>query len=257
MKKFIAGMLCSVVFLSSAAALSSQSIQAILFPSKVTIYNGNEVSSIDSIDGTEIINYKSRAYVPLRSFAEAMGAIVNYEEASETTNNLHKIDIYQTPSLNWALMKLNPTLEYALYYVPIMMRGYHINENEASIGFTAKLRNHMEEDIRISPINLVLEVYAEVPTADEDGRYFEKGPLVYRKSIPTFEGLIPSDYGYEVFFTWDKKGMDGKLISPGRYLVYLHQPEEVNYTTEGSDELKTQRIDNRGENSNWYWTVFK
>ncbi len=255
MKRFVAGMLCTALALSSAVALSSTAIQAILFPSKVTIYNGNEVSTIESTEGTEIINYKSKAYVPLRSFAEAMGAVVNYEEASEATNYLHKIDIYQAQPIQWALEKINYNIQQPIGY-PITITPEIRAEDEASAEFIVKINNYLEEDIRVSPINLVLEVYAEDPTSEKGS--FKQGPLVYSKSITAFEGLIPSKYGYEVSLKWDKTTLDGESIAPGWHFVYLHRPEEVTYTMEGTNDLKAQRIfSGMGSNLNYFWREFE
>lgn len=47
-------------------------------------------------------------------FAEAMGAVVDYEEASEQTNHLHKIDIHQTPAIKWGF-ETNGSVRPTLY----------------------------------------------------------------------------------------------------------------------------------------------
>lgn len=67
----------------------------------VTIHNGSQVTAIDGEN--EIINYNNKAYIPLRSFAEAMGADVNYQYASDQTNGRHLIDITPKPPLQWEL----------------------------------------------------------------------------------------------------------------------------------------------------------
>lgn len=94
MKKlsFIIG-LCTGVGLSlCTAALASDSIQAVLFPSKIHFLVNGTVTEVDGTGENAVINYNNKAYIPLRTFAEAMGAAVNYRQADEDKNNI--IDIY-------------------------------------------------------------------------------------------------------------------------------------------------------------------
>jgi hypothetical protein len=75
--------ICGTVLSISTVAFVSDTIQAYLFPSKVKFHLDN-----------------NKAYIPLRSFSEAMGASVNFESASNATENLNIIDISRSGNLN-------------------------------------------------------------------------------------------------------------------------------------------------------------
>ncbi|WP_213586415.1 stalk domain-containing protein [Paenibacillus sp. J2TS4] len=229
MKKLLTGLLCGIVLMVATAAVSSDTIQATLFPSKVTIHNGDQEISVD---GNEMINYNNKAYIPLRTFSEAMGATVNYQYPSESTDGLHKIGIYQEPSLQWKLERreFQRCEGYPFYIVP----GSFTPTNPYKFSFY--LYNFMDEDILMSPVDLVFEVYS---TKADTG---EMDTLVYSQPLSTFEGLVPSQYGYRFEIPWDRKGMDGEVLPTGDYFIKLKRPFEVTYSVVGSDELKTQGI---------------
>lgn len=94
MRNFIAGLICGAFLLILTAAGAPSAIQAKLFPSKITIHNGSHVVQIDGTGPDGIINYKNKAYIPIRLFSEAMGAQVNYEAASSKNGNLHQIEVF-------------------------------------------------------------------------------------------------------------------------------------------------------------------
>jgi hypothetical protein len=92
-KKFISGMLVggTIVGILSATTvvLADSNIQAILWPATVSI---NVKGTQSFINEGEILNYNNKAYVPLRSFAESMGAKVNYSQPA-FSGDKHKVDI--------------------------------------------------------------------------------------------------------------------------------------------------------------------
>lgn len=90
-KQFVVGFLCGSILSVTSAAFASNAIQAYLFPSKVTFHSGAAVKEIDS---SEVLNYDNKAYVPLRSFAEASGSTVTFHEGTKETNFIHSIDVY-------------------------------------------------------------------------------------------------------------------------------------------------------------------
>ncbi|GIP34645.1 stalk domain-containing protein [Paenibacillus sp. J2TS4] len=94
MKKFIIGFLCGAALAMSTAVAASDSIQAYLFPSLVQIHSEEMTRTIDGTDAEPIINYNNQAYIPLRAFAEAMGAKVTYEAASPANQYVHQIGIF-------------------------------------------------------------------------------------------------------------------------------------------------------------------
>lgn len=95
MKKFVTGLLCGAVLSVSTAAFASDSIQAILFPSKVT-FQVKDTSTVLDTSMDPVINYNNKAYIPLRAFSEAIGAHVGFVGASDATNNQNLITISTT-----------------------------------------------------------------------------------------------------------------------------------------------------------------
>ncbi|MBU5677325.1 hypothetical protein KQI88_12965 [Alkaliphilus sp. MSJ-5] len=61
-----------------------------------------------------------------------------------------------------------------------------------------------------------------------------------------------------MIISWDQKGLYGKILPPGKYMVSLTCPSKVNYTIEGSEEIKTENIySGMGWNLNYFWTEFR
>jgi len=77
LKKFVLGMLCGMALLTATAAAASNEIRALLFPVQVQFMINGEVSTLNTNE-VQVLNYKDRLYVPLRSFAEQMGSSVYY-----------------------------------------------------------------------------------------------------------------------------------------------------------------------------------
>jgi hypothetical protein len=75
MKKFIAGFAFGILISLSSAAFASDSIQALLFPTKFE-FNGK---AVDPGEEYTVLNYHGHAYVPIRFIAEQIGATVDYE----------------------------------------------------------------------------------------------------------------------------------------------------------------------------------
>jgi hypothetical protein len=94
LRTFIAGLCLGVGLAASTVVFASESIQAVLFPSKVSFHLGGQVKEIEGTGDDAIINYNNKAYIPLRTFAESMGAIVDYQAPSEATGNLNRIEIF-------------------------------------------------------------------------------------------------------------------------------------------------------------------
>jgi hypothetical protein len=107
MKKFIVGLLCGIVLCFCTAAVASNSIQAVLFPSKITIHNGTQIKELNSSNGTVVLNYKNQTYIPLRAFSEAMGSLVNYNVATKSNGNLNQIEIFSQSTLAGLNIKSN------------------------------------------------------------------------------------------------------------------------------------------------------
>jgi hypothetical protein len=122
MKKYIIGFVCGTILSMSTVAFASDSIKAFLFPSKVMFHSNNYIKEID---GSDVLNYKNRAYVPLRSFAEGMGATVNYQASI----NLNSIDIFSStvPTNNGLTLK-DPDGYVSIGNLDVVSNGKYYNQ---------------------------------------------------------------------------------------------------------------------------------
>ncbi|SHE13033.1 Uncharacterised protein [Chlamydia abortus] len=234
MKKFLTGLLCGTALLVATAAASSDTIQATLFPSKVTIHNGDQKITVD---GDEMINYNNKAYIPLRTFSEAMGATVDYQYPSESTDGLHKIDIYQSVApIEWTLERksVDPFCgKEQPFHITIGVDL--IDDKPSDRAFIVSMNNNTDDDITVGPIDLTFQV-----------RSTESNEVVYGRPLPSFAGVIPSSYEYFAKVTWDHIGIDGKEVPPGEYYIEVVRPSTITYKVLDSDEEKTAIIERLG-----------
>lgn len=107
MKKFIIGFVCGAALASSTAVMAADSIQAFLFPSQVVIRNDETIKPIDVTGENAVINYNNKAYIPLRTFAEAMGANVDFEEAAAHNGFKNQINIRTDTVLTSGLLTIS------------------------------------------------------------------------------------------------------------------------------------------------------
>jgi hypothetical protein len=98
MKRFVLGFLCGALIAVPASVFASDQINAVLFPSKVTLHSNGLATDFTSAD-SPFINYNNHVYVPLRAFSEAMGTYVDFKSASAENGNINKIDIYDLDSI--------------------------------------------------------------------------------------------------------------------------------------------------------------
>jgi hypothetical protein len=218
------------------------------------------VKEIDGTGENAILNYNDKAYIPLRAFAEAMGAGVTYEGPTSTSQGMHKIEILSTfgelplihyDSVNEMCSPINIGLEPPDEYHNDETFGELTiaKKNYFHFGFT----NVSKDDISLEPVELAFEVY-KVNTVNER----EQLDLVYSYKLPTMSGLFPTHSGYGLSIPWNQKGLDGALISPGEYRVQLQIPDPVSYTVQGSEDRKSITISQgMGCNRNSFSANFK
>jgi hypothetical protein len=241
MKKFAIGLFCGLLLSLATVVFASNSIQAILFPSKVWFHSNGAVKELDSTVENEVLNYNNKAYIPLRAFAEAMGAAVGYESASSREDGMNKIEILQAK--NWKL-KRALTPNQMCTGIPVTITVNHDPAADGTTGFVpigeqstfhVNLMNYMQDNMIINPVDLKFEVY----TMNPNGGF---GTLVYSRSLPTISGLVPSQFGYEATINWDQRGLDGDLLSAGKYFINIKRPSDISYIVEGSNEQKSVLI---------------
>ncbi|WP_158289448.1 stalk domain-containing protein [Paenibacillus flagellatus] len=84
MKKFAAGLLCGVALCLGTAGYAEEVREWSRFPVKLKV---NDKPA--SLDDKPIFNYDGSAYVPLRPFAERLGASVSFDAATGTITVMH------------------------------------------------------------------------------------------------------------------------------------------------------------------------
>lgn len=103
MKRKIMGVVCGAVILSGTGVWASSSIEAILFPSSLTIQHYEESQQVDGSQSA-LLNYNNSVYIPLRTFAETMGSIVQYTPPA-SPDDLPHIQVLP-PNINISESKL-------------------------------------------------------------------------------------------------------------------------------------------------------
>ncbi|MDQ0878925.1 hypothetical protein QFZ77_007584 [Paenibacillus sp. V4I3] len=94
MKKFISGIIVGIGISACTVTFASESLQAFLFPSKVTFHNKGETKEVSFSNDDPVINYNNKAYIPLRLFSETLNGKVIYTAPSESSGGKNVIDIY-------------------------------------------------------------------------------------------------------------------------------------------------------------------
>lgn len=240
MKKWIVGVAGGIGLMVLTAASPSNAIYGVLFPSQVTFHNGNETIRFDEAGGNEIINVNNKSYIPLRAFAEAMGATVEYAPPNEQTD-LHQIDIYQgvAPS-QWTLESTDQVYPDKLicrpnnHFFVVPYKIYNSDNSYDKYNFLFKVHNFMPDDITINPLELTFEVL--------DLNF----NVIYSRPLPSLSGVIPGEFGYSATASWDHTGLDGKEVPSGKYYIKIKRPAEITYKVLGSDEEKKESISKSG-----------
>ncbi|WP_426453903.1 stalk domain-containing protein [Paenibacillus sp. S-38] len=235
MKKFGLGLLCGVLISMSTAVVAANTIQAYLFPSKIDFKVNNISSQLDSTQDA-VLNYNNKTYIPLRSFAEAMGAKVEYVDPSPETGNMSLITI---SSNKYELKKFENTIPANAVCSPLSLvlnvPDEYYQKSELKISqsnnFVFHLINRTTINLNANPTELTFDVYKETV----DGT---QGALVYQYKLPVLSGAVPLSSGYELTIPWNQIGSDGKEITPGNYIVKVSTPENITYTINGGTEVR-------------------
>ncbi|RAU93056.1 stalk domain-containing protein [Paenibacillus sp. YN15] len=245
MKKFVTGLICGAALSISTVALASDSIQAHLFPSKIIFQmKGNQ--AILNTEESPVLNYNDKTYIPLRAFAEAMGANVDFVAGSELTDHLNLIRI---SSNEFKLIQYGPDdnltpadntffpLSVGLQ-LPDEYRQYSNQLNiENTNQFEFFILNRSDDNLLVDPATkLAIEVYTVTP-ADAENQ------LVYRYVLPQIPDPIPSRSSYVLTIPWNQTDSNGNKITPGRYIVKLTTPDSIDYKVVGDTSTRSVLAD--------------
>lgn len=231
MKKFVIGMLTGAVLsVATGAAAASPEVKALLFPSKIEIHQGSTMKVLQG--NNNVLNVDGSIYIPLRSFAENMGAAVSYQHAEPDSGSLPLVQI-RTPSASW---KSTFVEKGNMPHSPLSLRlnTVYPNESPDTEGIYAELFNTGDQILHMS------EAKIEVQIQKLGG---EGAPeVVWKASIPTPDQASPGEWipgtqnnvvwGIQSpVLYWDKKDMNENPVSPGQYQLSLTDPASVSYNT--------------------------
>lgn len=99
MKKFILGALCGVILSTTTTALAATTIKTVLTNASLEFHINGKTDTVNS-DEVALLNFDSRIYVPLRLFAEKMGATVDYIPGK----NQPHVNVYFEDNDNFTIM---------------------------------------------------------------------------------------------------------------------------------------------------------
>lgn len=224
------GLLCGALLAVATAAVPFGTFTGTLFPSVVVIHSEDGVIRIDGTGDNAIINYNDKAYVPLRTLSEAMGASVGFVPGASRSDGLHRIDIYRDkPAVVWKLEKVGQNFcsNFPFLLMPMISET---GSNETG-KFTFYMHNQMKDDIQVTALELTMEVRDKA------------GKVVFSRALPPFSGVIPSQFGYAAEVTWDHTATDGKPVPQGEYFIHLVRPAAVQYNVLDQAEQKSVKID--------------
>jgi hypothetical protein len=240
LKKFVVGLICGAALSMTTVAFASDTIQAILFPSKITFeMKGNQV--VLDTNENPVLNYNDKTYIPLRAFAEAMGASVDFVAGSEATGGLHLITV---TSNEYQLTRYGPEDNLSPAdntFFPLIVGlslpdGYRPDSNrlpiENTTNLTFSVMNRSNDNLVMdSATHLAIEVYMV-----KDG---VNDKLVHRYALPPVPSPIPSRSAYSLTVPWSNVDSSGKKIEPGSYNIRLVTPEKLEYQVEGSSTTQS------------------
>ena len=240
MKKFMLGLTCGCILSFSTVALASDSVQAVLFPSKVTVHGVNETKDLAPDD--DVINYNGKTYIPLRAFSEAMGSFVNYEAPSTQHDNRNKIDIYKDVSLIHSQLLDDDSIE----------AGHRYNDGDFSVTFSPTnqaifthgheappfvlgISNLSEDTMKIKDPHFRFSIYSA------DSNYAESS-MLYSSVISTIPVTIPGRTFYKIDVPWNLVTNSGEPLAAGKYVIKLEKDSYLEYTDSRSDVVKQYNL---------------
>src|SRR5690606_19876130 len=90
----IVGVAVGIGLSACTVVVASESIQALIFPSKVSFHLNGVTKELSLPEDTPILNVNNKTYIPLRQFAQSMGAMVGYQAPTDSNGNQAVIDLY-------------------------------------------------------------------------------------------------------------------------------------------------------------------
>ena len=228
MKKFVSGMACGALIALSTGIVAASSIEAILFPSEIKIHT---VEGTKEWNGNQpILNYNHSVYVPLRSFAEMMGAKVHYTPPNEEESSLPVIDIHAPRMFNISEKELK----------------YQDEKGYVSIGYIQPVPGSETEKMGVIKFNKDLDDHDQLVLIGKSGngsKYFfiDQQNVLPPKAgdIRSFRAYLPGETdSYQVvvrkqpYYAPDINKLYGVPIA------FLFSPPPVNYNYKAGEPIQ-------------------
>lgn len=196
MKKFITGVIFGVGISACSVAFASDSLQAFLFPSKVTFHNHGESKEISFSNDDPVINYNNKAYIPLRLFSEALDAKVNYSLPSASHDGKNVIDIYFNHENDNALHDAND-------FISISNLETKQSINGLSLSGLLKVNKNLEgKIIEIHALNSDKKIIGSSAEIITEGRATLNVGETRKITVPLYSKETPSSYEVQINDTW-------------------------------------------------------
>ncbi len=202
MKKFLMGLLFGLIVGFASITFASESIQAIISKSIVILHINGEDRVIDQ-DDVSILNYQDRIYVPLRVFAERIGATVHYSKPSSNGDNA-KVDITHADNRDLTLIDQDQTISAG--HLKVI---FHEEGEPSSMTGTVKLLKQISEGEQA-----VIEIYdkGEQLIAVTGYLTYDQGPISEWKTgamgtfVANFPYIAPvEDYSLKIKLVDEEK----------------------------------------------------
>lgn len=178
-RKFILGLLVGSVLAFAATGYASSTIQAIFFPARIDFFvNSTDGKSVDGVSDSVVLNFDNKAYVPLRLFAESMGATVDYQIPT-TDEDFHKIQIFLADDKQMNLHDPNDNISVGNLIV-------RFGDNKTNISGMVKLNKDFPN--RGEGLRFTLEMF------DDHGILVGSSIFTYVEHIAP--GQVKAFYGY-------------------------------------------------------------
>jgi hypothetical protein len=260
LKKFLLGLSCGVILAGSTAVYASGSIEALLFPAKVTFHVNGETKELAG-EQTTILNYQNRTYIPLRAFSESMGAKVDYTNAAPNP----QVDVYVGSSIQpvklvngtWEFFQFNDlnTISSAVAKGNFSFRlnlDSPSNHGEIKSGEPVQLNfwlANMVDQTTATITSHNLEIEISKISLNDKGQASRQvvwtGKLPDTPSTPLPTQMMKMQSGLRFNFEWDQRDIQGNHVAPGNYIATVkasaEYPAVMQFTEEGKEGTRTQQ----------------
>lgn len=216
-------------------------VKAILFPVKMIVNNEEQIMP----EGADILNYNNQTYVPLRFFAEKLGAAVGYQQAQNYEDTRITIDFKKDWTLT-ALAAPGTHIDSPISLKLNYLEGPGFND---PLQISASIYNVGNDVISLkSPLKIEIGI---IETGSNEMVWTGE---ITSPELTGQETIIPGTdnkiyWGLQSqYIEWDKRDLNGKPVSSGNYALILKEPITINYSLNGSEEVKTQQIKKNNTN---------